>query len=126
MFVVMLVAMYCVAVLAAPHFLNARSYGNFIVDHSTNMATVDVVAIPLLSCETIELTSFVDLASAPRSKSRTVYDMMPVSSLQLLEFLPSLLEKKPRVSSSSLGCRSTCLHQPPQPDLAASVVTTHE
>ena len=31
---------------------------------STNMAAVDVVAIPLLSCETIELTSFVDLASA--------------------------------------------------------------
>ena len=64
MFVVVLVAMYCVAVLAAPHFLKKQSYGNFIVDHSTNMATVDVVAIPLLSCETIELTSFVDLASA--------------------------------------------------------------
>ena len=60
----MLVAMYCVAVLAAPHFLKKQSCGNFIVDHSTNMATVDVVAIPLLSCETIELTSFVDLASA--------------------------------------------------------------
>ena len=60
----MLVAMYCVAVLAAPHFLKKQSYGNFIVDHSTNMATVDVVAIPLLSCETIELTSFVHLASA--------------------------------------------------------------